>query len=144
MKFGDVVDGTSNTILVGEVALSGNGQNYGTGGFLWDPKWYGSLQTRDGLARADAPESVMRAGEFRMNPPFVASDNVKRNSFKSRHVGGAQFVLSDGSVHFLSESIDHTQTSWPSVNTGAIPWVQVGAFQRLCSRNDGQVVTVEF
>jgi prepilin-type N-terminal cleavage/methylation domain-containing protein/prepilin-type processing-associated H-X9-DG protein len=144
LRFGDVADGTSNTLLVGEVAFSGNGQNFGNGGFLWDPKWYGSLQTRGGLARADAPESVMRAGEFRMNPPFVASDNVKRNSFKSRHTGGAQFVLADGSVHFLSESIDHTQTNFPDVNNGIVLWPQVGTFQRLCSRNDGQVVAVEF
>jgi prepilin-type processing-associated H-X9-DG protein len=26
--------------------------------------------------------------------------------FKSRHPGGAQFVMGDGSVHFLQESID--------------------------------------
>lgn len=143
MKFGDVSDGTSNTFLVGEVSLSGNGRNSGTGGFLWDPKWYGSLQTRDGLARADAPESVVRSGEFRMNPPSVASDNVKRNSFKSRHTGGAQFVLADGSVHFISESIDHTQTAWGPINTGATQWTQVGTFQRLCARNDGQVASVQ-
>jgi prepilin-type processing-associated H-X9-DG protein len=27
--------------------------------------------------------------------------------FKSMHPGGAQFVLADGSVHFINESIDH-------------------------------------
>ena len=143
MTFGDIPDGTSNTLLVGEVALSGNGQNYGNGGFLWDPRWYGCIQTRGGVARADAPEAVMRAGEFRMNPPSVASDNVKRNSFKSRHTGGAQFVLADGSVHFLSESIDHTQTGWGPINNGSVQWVQVGTFQRLCARNDGQVVNLQ-
>ncbi len=146
IKFGDIVDGTSNTFIVGEVAFSGDGRNFdnGGGGNLWDPRWYGSLQTRGGLARADAPESVMRAGEFRMNPPSVASLNVKRNSFKSRHTGGAQFALADGSVHFVSESIDHTQTGWGPINNGSVLWNQAGAFQRLCSRNDGQVVTVDF
>lgn len=143
MGFGDITDGTSNTLIVGEVALSGNGRNSGTGGFLWDPKWYGSIQTRGGLTRADAPESVVRAGEFRMNPPAVASDNVKRNSFKSRHTGGAQFALADGSVHFISQSIDHTQTGWGPINNGSVRWEQVGAFQRLCGRNDGQVVSVQ-
>lgn len=144
MKFGDISDGTSNTLLVGEVAMSGKGDNFTATGFLWDPKWYGSLQSRGGLSRADAPESVVRSGEFRMNPPSVASDNIKRNSFKSRHTGGAQFVLADGSVHFLSQSIDHTQSSYPNVNNNTTPWNLVGTFQRLCGRNDGQVVTVDF
>ncbi len=142
MTFGDISDGTSNTLLVGEVSMSGNGRNWGADGFLWDPKWYGSIQTRGGLTRADAPESVVRAGEFRMNPPSVVSANVKRNSFKSRHTGGAQFALADGSVHFVSESIDHTQTGWGPINSGASVWNQVGAFQRLCGRNDGQVVSI--
>ncbi|QDV25198.1 DUF1559 domain-containing protein [Aureliella helgolandensis] len=143
IKFGDVTDGTSNTLIVGEVAFSGNGKNFGSGGFLWDPKWYGSFQTRGGLARADGPECVMRAGQFRMNPPSVVSANVKRNSFKSRHTGGAQFALADGSVHFISENIDHTQTGWGPVNNGSVPWSQVGTFQRLCSRNDGQVASID-
>lgn len=146
LRFGDVPDGTSNTLLVGEVAFSGDGRNFdnNAGGNLWDPKWYGSLQTRGGLARADAPESVMRAGEFRMNPPKVASLNVKRNSFKSRHVGGAQFALADGSVHFISETIDHTQTGWGPINNRSVSWAQVGTFQRLCARNDGQVAQLDF
>ena len=28
-------------------------------------------------------------------------------AFKSRHPGGAQFLVGDGSVHFLPETIDH-------------------------------------
>lgn len=143
LRFGDVSDGTSNTLIVGEVAFTGNGKNYDDG-FLWDPKWYGSLQTRGGLARADAPESVVRTGVFRMNPPIVANNNVKRNSFKSRHTGGAQFALADGSVHFLSENIDHTQTTWAEVNGGTTTWNQIGIFQRLCARNDGQVASIDF
>ena len=41
--------------------------------------------------------------------------------FKSRHTGGANFAFGDGSVHFISQSID------------------MRAYQLLGTRNDGQV-----
>ena len=34
------------------------------------------------------------------------SANVER-SFRSRHVGGVQFVLADGSVRFITQNINH-------------------------------------
>src|SRR5690606_1227868 len=42
--------------------------------------------------------------------------------FKSRHTGGAQFLLADGAVRFISENVDHT------------------TFQRLGGRSDRQTV----
>ena len=42
--------------------------------------------------------------------------------FRSRHTGGANFAFADGSVRFLSQSIDHK------------------TFQLLGCRNDGQAV----
>ena len=42
--------------------------------------------------------------------------------FKSRHPGGAHFVLADGSVHFISENIDYRN------------------YQRLGDRRDGEAV----
>ncbi len=44
--------------------------------------------------------------------------------FKSNHSGGANFVFGDGSVHFISQSIDHR------------------TYQLLGCRNDGQPVTL--
>jgi len=43
--------------------------------------------------------------------------------FKSRHTGGAQFLMCDGSVQFFSSSIDYTN------------------YQRLGDRRDGQQVS---
>lgn len=42
--------------------------------------------------------------------------------FKSRHVGGAQFLLGDGSIRFISENVDYM------------------TYQKLGDRRDGQVV----
>jgi hypothetical protein len=47
------------------------------------------------------------------------------SSFGSAHTPGFQGVLCDGSVHFLSYRIN--PTTW----------------KNLCSRNDGQVVTLD-
>ncbi|MGE0755702.1 MAG: DUF1559 domain-containing protein [Pirellulaceae bacterium] len=131
MTFASITDGTSNTILAGETVYFGTGTS---GSFLWDPTWFGHYQVAGG--RADAPEAIMRAGEFRLNPPKVAAANVQRNTFSSRHPGGAMFVFGDGSVTFLSQTIAHTETPYAA----SLNWANIGTFQRLCSRNDGQSV----
>lgn len=134
LNFGSITDGTSNTLMIGETV------HYGTGtgaSFLWDPNWFGRFSAgTDG--RADAPESLMRVGQFRTNLPRTAADNDKRNSFSSRHTGGSQFALADGSVHFVSETIDHNQLAFGTAVTA------LATFQKLCSRNDGQPVNGEF
>jgi prepilin-type N-terminal cleavage/methylation domain-containing protein len=142
INFRDIVDGSSNTILAGESIYFGNGSNRGTGNFYWDPTWYGHFQHANN-GRADSPESLMRAGEFRLNPPNIpaVSDNVKRNSFSSDHEGGAFFALGDGSVRFIGENVEHTQTGFNNMTSMPnVPWTQIGLFQRLCRRNDNTIV----
>ena len=132
----EISDGLSNTIMVGECLYFGKGANIGEGSFHWDPSWYGHF--REGAGTADCPECVMRSGEYRTNPPGLTSDDVKANSFSSRHAGGALFAFSDGHVQFISELVNHSQTTFSST----LDWSDVGVFQRLCSRNDGQVTDI--
>jgi prepilin-type processing-associated H-X9-DG protein len=132
VQINDILDGTSNTILVGEVIYYGTGASTS---FLWDPSWYGRADTANGTA--DAPESLHRVGEQRINPPALATNAVKRDSFGSRHPGDAQFALADGSVRFISERIANNQTTYAQFVAGQ----QLGLFQRLTARKDGLTVS---
>jgi prepilin-type N-terminal cleavage/methylation domain-containing protein/prepilin-type processing-associated H-X9-DG protein len=139
LRFSNVTDGTSNTFLVGETIWFGAGSDVGSNNFYWDATWYGHFK-KDTSGRADSPESLMRAGEFRMNPPSVAADNVKRNTFSSRHPSGANFVFGDGSTRFISTTINHTETPYSGGDLSGT----AGTFQRLCARNDGLTIAGDF
>lgn len=138
MGIGKITDGTSNTIMVGEAVFYGNGEVQGgspSGAFYWDPNLYGRIQYA--VQTADCPECIVRNGEIRMNPPKLTSNDLtRRNAFGSQHVGGAHFLLADGSARFISESLNHTAIPW-SANVNL---VTLGIWQRLCGRNDGQVI----
>ena len=51
-------------------------------------------------------------------------------AFSSRHFGGANFVMGDGAVRFLSEKID----------SRAVMGEKMGTYQKLSNRHDNQIV----
>jgi prepilin-type processing-associated H-X9-DG protein len=86
-----VTDGTSNTFMVGECVVS---QDYHSAAFFSDGSW----------ASCGIPINYFLIG--------VSDDEIRARwnevrGFKSLHPGGVQFVMVDGSVHFVNESIDH-------------------------------------
>ena len=97
----DITDGTSNTIMMGEILMDCNLYSP-TWGWSWpESLWYGTT------APINFPTCPGDAG-FGSNPCFT-NDSGAWNAafgFKSKHTGGAQFLLSDGSVRFIGETID--------------------------------------
>jgi len=119
ISMASVTDGTSNTILAGEKQLH--------------PRWQGG----DNGTCCDDNEPYVNAGwdtdiaRFGGSPPEPDSkhpgvQNIANGSaiFGSRHPGGVNFVLVDGSVQHISFTVDAT------------------LFRNLCMRSDGNSVTV--
>ncbi len=97
----DFLDGSSNTVGVGEVVSeSGHVDHWSIGS--------------DDLGRNNTPDSD-DASEFlgslgvglNLFNPTGLTDNIEL-SFKSRHVGGVHLLLMDGRVRFVSQNIDET------------------------------------
>lgn len=93
VTIGGVADGTSGTLMVGERAID-KSHSWG---------WTLTGTEGDSMIGTGAP---MWQGQFNnsgQNPPYNATTSPV---FSSHHVGGAQFVLADGSVRFISNTIN--------------------------------------
>jgi len=90
-KLKTITDGQSNTFLIGESIVS---QDFHSAAYFADGSW----------ASCGIPLNYLRLHD--------TVEQLKNNSwydlrgFKSLHPGGAQFVLADGSVHYVNEGID--------------------------------------
>ncbi|MCA9104846.1 MAG: DUF1559 domain-containing protein [Planctomycetales bacterium] len=116
-------DGSSNTIMVGEILMdcvdhsAGWWYFNGAGNAHAGTSTPLSMMTTCARSQAEAQER----GYFR--PDCWQKDNWNYSwGFRSRHPAGAQFVFADGSVHFLNKTINYS------------------TYQYLGSRNDGRVV----
>jgi prepilin-type N-terminal cleavage/methylation domain-containing protein/prepilin-type processing-associated H-X9-DG protein len=127
VKIADVTDGTSNTLFVGETILWQ---------FSWDPNWIFRINNT-GVGAGNSLGAV-RTGFRKINPAAITSNVVRREAFASYHTGGANFCFVDGSVHFISETIEHTNTTFAAYNV--TPQPRMGTYQNLSSRNDGSVL----
>ncbi len=117
VKFGDVSDGLSNTLLVGERPPSADNS------FGW---WYaGAGQTLEGELDSHLVaytwNRTFRAPTCPQNRPYTFSPGRADNMcdafhFWSLHSGGANFAFADGSVRFLSYAADSVM---PALSTRA-------------------------
>jgi prepilin-type N-terminal cleavage/methylation domain-containing protein/prepilin-type processing-associated H-X9-DG protein len=108
----DITDGTSNTILVSEVQTKLSSPMPG------GDRWYIWAENADGNPPTDLSEALIGAEG---NDPINGGAQEAAGSF---HPGGAQFLMGDGRVVFLSENTSIT------------------TYQRLSTRAGGEVVSL--
>lgn len=113
----DIVDGTSNTICVGERAWEVAGPN-NTAVRCNAGVVHGTHTSNEQLSI----RTNLAGGSVAINAP----NGDCQYGFSSAHPGGFQAVLCDGSVRFISETIDH---NWATTTVDSL-------FEYLIARND--------
>jgi len=115
LRLTDILDGTSNTFMIGEDIWRGDVPGpgrYGKG-FAW------CHAVEACLTCAIPPNALQPDGN-----EFPSDDWINRHGFKSKHPGGLQFATADGSVRFISDSIP------------------LGLYRALATRAGGEPVSV--
>jgi len=122
----DITDGTSNTIAIGERCWRLN--NPAGGQFECNAAVVIGADHKNEQLWI---RTVLGGGAV----PINHAHNQCSYGFASRHPGGAMFALCDGSVRFLSETIDHSPAA-----TGSGGSFNNSTFEKLLARNDGQPI----
>jgi prepilin-type N-terminal cleavage/methylation domain-containing protein/prepilin-type processing-associated H-X9-DG protein len=108
IRLADVIDGSTNTVLLGEsytdpfYAKDGQSMDYWQLGAPETGTWYsggdGGTEFSEGIGSTGPP--------MNSRLDLAVPGAVMEVSFGSYHAGGAMFGLADGSVRFLSQSIN--------------------------------------
>ena len=135
-RLAEITDGTSNTILIGERAYRFNNLNAGAGNALGFSSTVNTPGTSAGIKAAATCVLGLAYNGIR----WSSNNRIHQaRGYSSNHVGGAMFVLNDGSVQFISENIDYNGTTVPGSALVNGAWID-STFERLIGKSDGQVL----
>ncbi|QDT66070.1 DUF1559 family PulG-like putative transporter [Calycomorphotria hydatis] len=146
IRMRDITDGTSNTVLVGERAYSRVtdeiNDSISEGGVLFIT----GMDCRSGRRKARC--AWMTAGinwnviDWSGDSSISMGERTSANiGMQSLHPGGAQVVMADGSVHFLSENIHHEISDNDRSGTGNFLYSPANSvLEYLYSRYDGSTI----
>ncbi|WP_436967468.1 DUF1559 domain-containing protein [Allorhodopirellula heiligendammensis] len=131
VRYGEITDGSSHTILIGEMLpqLDSLGWASGTRASLRNTGWFAGKSMTPGATDIAPYPRPRLAGS---GPVLTASSEDRMadiefvGGFDSYHAGGAQFCFADGSIRFLSLSVD------PAL------------YQKLGNRADGAMMGTEY
>lgn len=110
VRFADVTDGLSNTIMIGEsftdleYSKDGQAMDYWQFGMPQSGGW--APGSESGTEFSEVAGSTYGPINSRLNP--AVNGVIQELTFGSYHSGGAFFAMGDGSVKFFSENIDLT------------------------------------
>lgn len=106
-KLSDIMDGTSETIMIGERAWS---QAHGT----WSAAFSGGMCTSNIAENMYPAPSLVLAHSYLNNP--ASDSDGSMDDYSSRHPGGSNYLFADGSVHFLMSVPGNNPDGSPSPN----------------------------
>jgi prepilin-type N-terminal cleavage/methylation domain-containing protein/prepilin-type processing-associated H-X9-DG protein len=118
--FSDIIDGTSNTMIMSEYLRSQGASNDQRGLWWGDQPGYGHIYTQ--LSPNSASPDLLYVGwcdnKPQMNLPCIDGDGGPNNTVaaRSRHTGGVNALFGDGSVRFMSQNVDLV-TVWQPLAT---------------------------
>jgi prepilin-type N-terminal cleavage/methylation domain-containing protein len=131
----DILDGTSNTIMVGERSSVKWKKQDQTKPGPWAGVWAGQELSTDGITNVWALAGItgfqMNTGKHSQDPSDTNAADAPLQAFGSEHTGGSQFLMADGAVRFISENIEWNDRPLSD---------DVGIYHILASIKDGKTV----